>query len=98
MASLSPAPLRVTFSTDMFIQCGLAGRIVIPGGTSCVNAVGGPTALLTPGRTVTVSLSCPINYVAAGMITMITGAAGTGTFTVSLSGTSDGTNDGISIS
>lgn len=96
--STTPAPLTVTFESTIVFQCGMAGRIFIAATTSCVDGVNGATATITPGATVTVSLTCSVPYTAAGMITMVTGAMGIGNLTVVVSGTTDGTRDGITIS
>ncbi len=96
VSSRSPFALDVTIPTDIAIQCGMAGRILLRA-TSCVSG-GGASAAVRPGMTVTVSMSCPVPYAAGGMITMVTGAAGIATLTLSLSGTTDATGDGITIS
>jgi hypothetical protein len=96
--SSAPYRLTATFPQDIYVQCGMAGRIILFGPTSCVDGVAGSIATIRPGATVTVTLICQVPFVAAGMITMVTGASGTATLTISLSGTTDVTGDGISIS
>ncbi len=96
VGSRSPWPLDVTIASDIAIQCGMAGRIILRA-TSCLTG-GGATANFTPGATVTVRMTCPVPYAAGGMITMVTGAAGVATLSLSLSGTTDGTRDGVTIS
>jgi hypothetical protein len=97
-SSVAPHGLTVTFPAIMAVQCGMAGRVLIPGPSSCVDGVAGSIATLTPGATVTITLICQVPFTAGGMITMVTGMRGIATFKVTLSGTTDATRDGISIS
>ena len=78
-------PLTITTGGLTTIDCGAAGNVRVAARTSCVHGVNGTTALLTTRPPFTITVSCRISYTATGLITLIIGASGTATLTVSLS-------------